>query len=436
MSTFKQCHVMAKPSSSVCNLDCTYCFYLEKENLYPERKSRWQMSDDTLEAYVKQYIAAHSDNESIEFSWQGGEPTLMGLDFFRKAVELQNKYKQHHRITNAFQTNGLLVDDEWCQFFKQHNFLIGISIDGPAHLHDHFRVTRAGKASHEKVMAAITKMKKHGVDFNTLTVLNSENVKYPEEVYDFLIGIGSTFLQFIPIVERTAKQETEEGLFLVSPEYQAEADVTEWSVPSLAYGEFLNRVFDRWVKKDVGRIFVNTFDSTLATWCNEPSGICVQSETCGHAFILESNGDMYNCDHFVYPEHKLGNIHSASIQDLNQTDKAVQFGMDKKDKLTLQCRRCPYRMQCHGGCPKHRFARSEAGQEGHSYFCAGYYAFFSHTGAKMKQMRDLLMRGRPASDIVYLDLQKKMVANTFTGGRNSPCPCGSGKKVKRCCQIV
>ncbi|MGR5063513.1 anaerobic sulfatase maturase [Photobacterium sp. DNB22_13_2] len=436
MSTFKQCHVMAKPSSSVCNLDCTYCFYLEKENLYPERKSRWQMSEETLEAYVKQYIDANSSSETIEFSWQGGEPTMMGLDFFRKAVELQQKYKLNHRITNAFQTNGLLIDDEWCQFFKQNNFLIGVSIDGPAHLHDHFRVTRAGKASHDKVMAAIAKMKKHGVEFNTLTVLNSENVKYPEEVYDFLVGIGSTFLQFIPIVEREAKQETEDGLFLVSPEYQAEADVTEWSVPSLAYGQFLNRVFDRWVKKDVGRIFVNTFDSTLATWCNEPSGICVQSETCGHAFILESNGDMYNCDHFVYPEHKLGNIHSDPIQDLNQTDKAVTFGMDKKDKLTLQCRRCPYRMQCHGGCPKHRFSRSEAGQEGHSYFCAGYYAFFAHSEAKMKQMRDLLMRGRPASDIIYLDLQKKMVANTFTGGRNSPCPCGSGKKVKRCCQIV
>ncbi|MGF1887599.1 anaerobic sulfatase maturase [Photobacterium profundum] len=433
MSTYKQSHVMAKPSSSVCNLDCTYCFYLEKENLYPERKSRWKMSDETLELYVKQYIDSH-DTENIEFSWQGGEPTLMGLDFFRKTVELQQKYKKHHRITNAFQTNGLLVDDEWCEFFKTHNFLIGVSIDGPARLHDHFRVTRAGKASHEKVMAAINKMKKHGVDFNTLTVLNSENVKYPDEVYDFLTGIGSTFLQFIPIVERSAKQVTEEGLYLVSPDYQEEADVTEWSVPSLAYGQFLNRVFDRWVKKDVGRIFVNTFDSTLATWCNQPSGICVQSETCGHAFILESNGDMYNCDHFVYPEHKLGNIHTDTIRDMNQLDVAVKFGQDKKDTLTLQCRRCEYRSACHGGCPKHRFARSKSGQPGHNYFCTGLEAFFKHTESKMKTMRDLLARGRPASDIIYLDLQQKLSTNTFSGGRNSPCPCGSGKKLKRCCQ--
>ena len=432
MTNYNRCHVMAKPSSSVCNLDCSYCFYLEKENLYPERKSRWKMSDETLETYVKQYIDAQ-DADEIEFSWQGGEPTLLGLDFFRKAVAFQQKYKKHHRISNAFQTNGLLLDDEWCEFFKQHNFLIGISIDGPAHLHDHFRVTRAGKPSHGKVMAAIEKMKKHGVDFNTLTVLNSENIKYPEEVYDFLVGIGSTFLQFIPIVERQAQQATDEGLYLISPDYEADAQVTPWSAPAQAYGEFLNRVFDRWVKKDVGRIFVNTFDATLATWCNEPAGTCVQSETCGHAFILESNGDMYNCDHFVYPEHRLGNIHSTTIREMNQLDKAVQFGKDKKDQLTLQCRRCEYRSACHGGCPKHRFARSDSGQPGHSYFCAGYKAFFEHTAPQMKTMRDLLMRGRPASDIIYLQLQQQMTAKQFSGGRNAPCPCGSGKKSKRCC---
>ena len=432
MTSANQCHVMAKPSSSVCNLDCTYCFYLEKEKLYPERKSQWKMSESTLELYVQQYIDAQ-DSEHIEFAWQGGEPTLLGIDFFRKAIEFQNKYKKHHRITNAFQTNGLLLNEEWCQFFKQHNFLIGISIDGPAHVHDHYRVSRSGKPSHAKVMDAIDLMKAHSVDFNTLTVVNNENAKYPEEIYDFLVGIGSSYLQFIPIVEREAQTESENGLYLISPEHSQEAKVTNWSVAPKAYGEFLNRIFDRWVKKDVGKIFVNTFDSTLATWCNEPSGICVQSETCGHAFILEANGDMYNCDHFVYPEHKLGNVHQYSIKEMNQTDRAHQFGQAKKDTLTSQCKQCEYRFACHGGCPKHRFATSQSGQPGHSYFCEGYQTFFKHTEKDMKAMRDLINRGRPASDIMYVYLQKQLASHQFTGGRNSPCHCGSGKKTKRCC---
>ncbi|WP_087018310.1 anaerobic sulfatase maturase [Thaumasiovibrio subtropicus] len=432
MSTFTQCHVMAKPSSAVCNLSCDYCFYLEKENLYPERKTRWKMSDETLELYVKQYIEAH-DTQEVEFAWQGGEPTLMGLDFFRQAVALQEKYKGTKTIRNAFQTNGLLIDDAWCEFFKQHQFLIGISIDGPAKFHDHYRVSRSGATSHEKVMAAISLMKKHGVEFNTLTVLNNENVQHPEEVYDFLVGIGSQFLQFIPIVERCAQEATEDGLYLISPEHDQTAKVTKWSVPAAAYGEFLNRVFDRWVQKDVGRIFVNTFDATLAAWCNEAPGICVQSETCGRAFALESNGDLYNCDHFVYPEHRLGNLHDTTIREMNQLEAATEFGMAKKTSLTKQCQSCEFRFACHGGCPKHRFNVASTGEPGHSYFCAGYKAFFAHTAAKMQQMRDLLQRGRPASDIIYLQLQQQMTATQFSVGRNSPCPCGSGKKYKRCC---
>ncbi|MGL6260930.1 anaerobic sulfatase maturase [Vibrio sp. WXL103] len=433
MSSYKHSHVMAKPSSSVCNLDCSYCFYLEKEHLYPERRSRWKMSEETLEQYVKSYIESH-DTQDIEFSWQGGEPTLMGLDFFRKAVELQQKHGQNKRIRNAFQTNGILLDDEWCQFLNQHDFLIGISIDGPAHLHDHNRVSRSGKPSHAKVMDAIAKLKKHNVDFNTLTVVSATNANHPEEVYDFLVSIGSTFLQFIPIVEREAAEKTEDGLYLISPDYEMEATVTDWSLPSAAYGDFLNRIFDRWVAKDVGRIYVNTFDATLATYCNENPGICVQAETCGHAFILESNGDMYNCDHYVYPEHRLGNIHDVSIREMNKMDMALKFGADKKDKLTQQCKSCRFLKQCNGGCPKHRFNTSRTGQPGHSYFCAGYKSFFKHTEAKMKQMRDLIFSGRPASDIIYLNLQQQMMSKQFTGGRNSPCPCGSGKKLKRCCQ--
>ncbi|MGF1758231.1 anaerobic sulfatase maturase [Photobacterium sagamiensis] len=431
-STHSQCHVMAKPSSSVCNLDCEYCFYLEKENLYPERKKNWRMSDETLEAYIKQNIDAQ-DNVDVDFSWQGGEPTLLGLEFFQKAIELQEKYKGSHRIHNAFQTNGILLNDEWCQFLKKHNFLIGISIDGPAELHDNYRVNRAGRPSHAKVMDSIALLKKHGVNFNTLTVVNAENVKHPEKVYDFLTGIGSTFLQFIPIVERKSTEVTKDGLQLVNPNFEYEANVTPWSAPSKQYGEFLNRIFDHWIKKDVGRIFVNIFDNTLATWCKEPANLCTFSETCGHAFVLEANGDLYNCDHFVYPEHLVGNIHESSIRELNQDDKAFTFGQDKKDKLTKQCVECEFRFACHGGCPKHRFITSKSGQPGHNYFCEGYESYFRHTERYMKMMRDLLISGRPASDVMMQLYQQQISVKKNSLGRNAPCPCGSGKKSKRCC---
>ena len=431
-STFSQCHVMAKPSSSVCNLDCEYCFYLEKEKLYPERKQNWRMTDETLEAYIKQTIEAN-DNNDVEFSWQGGEPTLLGLDFYKKAVELQEKHKKHHRIHNAFQTNAILLNDEWCEFFKKHNFLLGISIDGPAELHDNFRLNRAGRPSHAKVMESIALLKKHGVEFNTLTVVNSENVKHPEKVYDFLKSIGSTYLQFIPIVERKAAQTTKDGLQLIHPNYEYEASVTPWSAPSEEYGVFLNRIFDRWIKKDVGRIFVNIFDNTLSTWCKQPANLCTFSETCGHAFILEANGDLYNCDHFVYPEHLVGNIHKASIRDLNLSDKATTFGQDKKDKLTQQCVECEFRFACHGGCPKHRFITSKSGQPGHNYFCKGYEAYFRHTAPFMKMMRDLLISGRPASDVMMQLYQQEFSVRSVSVRRNEPCPCGSGKKSKRCC---
>ncbi|MGF1736440.1 anaerobic sulfatase maturase [Photobacterium satsumensis] len=426
------CHVMAKPSSSVCNIDCTYCFYLEKENLYPERKQNWKMSEETLELYIKQQIEAQ-DSDIVDFAWQGGEPTLMGINFFKKAVSLQKKYKEHRHINNAFQTNALLLNDEWCEFFKQEDFLIGVSIDGPSELHDTYRVNRSGRPTHDKVIEGIALLKKHKVEFNTLTVVNDQNAKQPEKVYDFLVGIGSKHLQFIPLVERQSAEVTADGLQLIDPDFDQLANVTPWSVSPKHYGNFLNRIFDHWVTKDVGHIYVNMFDTTLATWCDQPAGLCVFSPTCGHAFALESNGDLYNCDHYVYPEHLLGNIHSQSIRELNLSDKANSFGLNKRDKLTAQCQQCDFRFACHGGCPKHRFHTSKTGQPGHNYFCEGYEAYFKHTAPYMQMMRDLIMHGRPVSEIMlHLHHQRNQLQQQAIG-RNSPCPCGSGKKYKRCC---
>ncbi len=320
MQTPTSCHVMAKPTGSVCNIDCDYCFYLEKEKLYPERQNNWRMSDATLEAYIKQTIEAQKNNH-VQLTWQGGEPTLMGLTFFQKAVELSKRYAGNKTVEHSFQTNGLLLNDDWCRFFKQHNFLVGLSIDGPADLNDCYRKNRAGKPTHVKVMKAIELLKKHNVDFNTLTVVNRENVTYPDRVYQFLKDIGSTYIQFTPLVEREARVAKSDQLRLVLP-HEALADVTEWSVPARQYGEFLNAIFDQWVRKDIGRVYINMFDSTLSSWFGENPSICHFAQRCGHAFALEANGDLYNCDHYVYPEHLLGNIHDKSIEECNTSRQA------------------------------------------------------------------------------------------------------------------
>ncbi|WP_422128582.1 anaerobic sulfatase maturase [Vibrio hannami] len=435
MPVINSCRVMAKPSSSVCNLDCEYCFYLEKEHLYPERKDGWKMSDETLEAYIKQHIEAQHINE-VTFSWQGGEPTLLGLDFFERVIELQVKYAVGKTIKNAFQTNGILLNDAWCEFFKKHQFLVGLSVDGPQSLHDKYRVNRSGKPTHDRVHAALNLLKRHKVDFNTLTVINAENAKHPEIVYDYLVSNGVEYIQFIPLVEQKGNETTSDGLTLIHPNLNVDSYVTEWSVPSKQYGDFLNRVFDIWVKRDVGRVFVNMFDSTLSTWCGQGAGFCVLAPTCGHAFALESNGDLYNCDHYVYPEYLLGNIHDTSITEMNNSRQAIKFGQDKHDKLTSQCKKCDFRFACNGGCPKHRFIKSASGEPQHNYFCEGYEAFFKHSSEYMQIMRELINRGQAPSDIMYLIHQRKIQARTNSVGRNEPCPCGSGKKFKRCCASV
>ncbi|MGL6259016.1 anaerobic sulfatase maturase [Vibrio sp. WXL210] len=426
------CRVMAKPSSSVCNLDCEYCFYLEKEHLYPERKENWKMSIETLETYIRQQSEAQFNGE-VTFSWQGGEPTLMGLDYFRKAIEFQAKYAKDLTVHNAFQTNGILINDEWCEFFKQHNFLVGVSVDGPAHLHDKYRTNRAGKPTHDRVHRAMQLLKKHGVDFNTLTVVNAENAKYPEEVYEYLVKSGSNFLQFIPLVEQLGNEVTADGLTLIHPDLDMDYRVTEWSVPPKRYGDFLSRMFDLWVERDIGRVHVNMFESTLSAWCGEPTGLCVLSPTCGHNFALESSGDLYSCDHYVYPEFRLGNIHESSILQMNNSDKAITFGRDKHDKLTDQCKTCPFRPTCNGGCPKHRFITSASGEPRHNYLCEGYHAFFQHSAQRMQIMSGLVKQGRSPAELSLMLAQQKMQRQNHSAGRNDPCPCGSGKKYKKCC---
>lgn len=381
---------MAKPTGSTCNLDCTYCFYLEKHKMYPG-KSQQFMDDITLDNYIRQHIEAQP-GDLVEFAWQGGEPTLAGLDFYQRAHALQQKYANGKQIQNNLQTNGILLNDAWCQFFQQHQWLIGISIDGPAELHDTYRVNRSGKPSHQKVVAAIEQLKQHQVDFNLLVVLNDTNVKYPEKMYRYLTSLGTAHIQFIPLVEREATEVGADEVRLIGPDFTRQANVTSWSVSALEYGQFLARVFAIWVRQDIGRVYIQLFESTLATWCDHPALMCVFSETCGHAFALEANGDLYNCDHYVYPEHKLGNLNQEPLVAMNNSDKAVQFGLDKKANMSVDCQTCPHLKQCHGGCPKHRFMPASDGKLNHNYFCEGFKHFFGYSAPYMKTMKQLLMQ--------------------------------------------
>lgn len=430
------CHVMAKPSGSVCNIDCEYCFYLEKEKLYPDAKRNWRMDDEVLELYVKQYIEAQ-DVPSVNFAWQGGEPTLMGVDFFRRAVELQKEYANGKEVTNAFQTNGILLDDEWGEFLKEHDFLVGLSIDGPRELHDRYRVDKGQKPTFDRVVAGLEMLKKHEVEFNTLTVLQNHNADHPLEVYRFLKEIGSGFMQFIPIVERLAGDLTEDQLELVHPEYDGKAKVTRWSVGSAQYGRFLCSVFDEWVRNDVGEAFVQIFDVSLGSWLGQDASLCIFAETCGSALIIEHNGDLYSCDHFVYPEHNLGNVRDMSIRDMVASPEQRKFGQDKADTLPRFCHECDYKFACQGGCPKQRFEHTPQGEPGLNYLCKGYKMYFGHIAPYMEVMANLLRQRQPAAGVMewikQRDEARTAAAQTTDPGRNDPCPCGSGKKYKRCC---
>jgi uncharacterized protein len=392
-------HVMAKPTGPICNLDCKYCFYLEKENLYPGDHG-WTMSEEVLESYIRQYIQAQAA-PTITFAWQGGEPTLLGIDFFRKVVELERKYADGRRIDNAFQTNGVLINDAWAELFAENSFLVGLSIDGPRDLHNCYRVNKGGMPTFDSVMDGIGYLKKHAVEFNTLTVVNRKNSYHPLEVYRFLREAGSGYMQFIPIVERIAGAPSPEGLHLISPSWKSAAEVSDWSVEPLQFGKFLCAIFDDWMRRDVGRYFVQIFDVALESWYGMPQGLCVFRETCGSALAIEHNGDLYSCDHFVYPENKLGNIMEAPLESLVGSSQQRRFGLAKRNSLPRYCRECEVRFACNGECPKHRFLQTPDGELGLNYLCSGYKLFFNHINPHMEFMADELKNGRAPANVMF-----------------------------------
>jgi uncharacterized protein len=392
------------------------------------------MQESTLESFVRQHIDAHS-GPIVQFAWQGGEPTLCGLDFFKRVVELQEAHSADRtiQIENALQTNGVLVDDDWARFFADHKFLVGLSIDGPADLHDRYRRDRGDQPTFDAVMRALDRLKHHDVAFNTLTVVNRHTATRPLEVYQFLKDAGSRFMQFIPVVERLAHVPEEDGLALVSPDSAARAAVTPWSVDPADFGTFLCTIFDEWVRHDVGRYHVQQFDVALEAWVGQQSSVCVFRETCGGALALEHNGDVYSCDHYVYPDHRLGNLLTTPLAELVASPQQKAFGDAKRDRLPAECIECDVRFACHGECPKHRFVHSKDGSHDLYDLCAGYKRFFRHVDPPMKFMaRELSQRRAPANVMRWMAGEDHATA-IRAAGRNDPCPCGSGRKFKKCC---
>jgi uncharacterized protein len=371
---------MTKPVGPLCNLNCAYCFYLEKEKLFPENEN-FRMSDEVLETYIRKYIQSQHTPE-IQFAWQGGEPTLMGLDFYRKVAALQRTYAGGRRVHNAFQTNGTNLDDQWCAFFGREDFLVGLSLDGPEQIHNRYRVNKGGAGSHARVVNALELLKKHRVEFNTLTCVTRQSPDEAIEIYNFLKQKDVKFMQFIPIVER-------EG-----------GHVKPWSVTSEGFGTFLCRIYDEWIRQDVGRIFVNLFDTALSAWCGMEPSLCTFAKNCGNAVAMEHDGSVYSCDHYVYPSHHLGNIMERSLEEMVYSEEQLQFGRDKSATLPSCCRECDFLFACNGECPKHRFLTAADGEAGLNYLCAGYKTFFRHIDPSMRKMAALVQSGRPAADIM------------------------------------
>lgn len=392
----KPLYVMLKPAGAHCNLACKYCYYLEKNKLYPTAQ-RHLMSDEMLEQFTREYIEAQTMNQVL-FTWHGGEPLLRSIDFYRKALSLQQKYAGGRRIDNVIQTNGTLLTDEWCEFFAQNHWLVGISIDGPQPDHDHYRLTAAGKPSWKKVMQGIKLLKKHGVEWNAMAVVNTYNANHPLEFYRFFKENGCQFLQFTPIVERLTRHE--DGRTLASLADKNEIPLSEASVAPEQWGYFLCAIFDEWVRKDVGKIFVEIFDCTLANWMGISPGICAYSKECGHAGVMEHNGDVYSCDHFVFPEYKLGNIRDHSLIDMLYGEQQQEFSRLKHSSLPRQCKECDMEFSCHGECPKNRFMKDKYGDSGLNYLCPGYYHYYQHVAPYMDYMKQELMSQRPPSNIM------------------------------------
>ena len=392
----KPLYVMLKPAGAHCNLACKYCYYLEKNKLYPTAQ-RHLMSDEMLEQFTREYIEAQTMNQVL-FTWHGGEPLLRSIDFYRKALSLQQKYAGGRRIDNVIQTNGTLLTDEWCEFFAQNHWLVGISIDGPQPDHDHYRLTAAGKPSWKKVMQGVKLLKKHGVEWNAMAVVNAYNANHPLEFYRFFKENGCQFLQFTPIVERLTRHE--DGRTLASLADKDEISLSEASVAPEQWGYFLCAIFDEWIRKDVGKIFVEIFDCTLANWMGVSPGICAFSKECGHAGVMEHNGDVYSCDHFVFPEYKLGNIRDHSLIDMLYGEQQQEFSRLKHSSLPRQCRECDMEFACHGECPKNRFMKDKYGDSGLNYLCPGYYHYYQHVAPYMDYMKQELMSQRPPSNIM------------------------------------
>jgi uncharacterized protein len=426
-------HLMAKPSGSTCNIDCTYCFFLSKEALYPNEKSR--MSEATLETYIRQLLESHR-TPTVTVAWQGGEPTLMKLEFFKRSVEIVEKYRRPEQtVEHTFQTNGILLDDEWCAFFKEHNFLIGLSVDGPREIHDAYRLDRAKRGTFDKVMKGWRLLRQHGVDFNILCTVNVANEKHGRTVYRFFRDeMEAKWIQFIPIVERASPETIDIANQGWSEQpgrkrllYTQSGDlVTNRSVGGEQYGRFLVDIFEEWVRHDIGEVYVQIFDVTLEAYFGRHL-LCIHAPTCGDGPALEYNGDVYSCDHFVETRYKLGNIHETHLVQLVASAQQRKFGDDKRDTLTPQCQRCEVRHLCNGGCPKDRFALSSDGDTGQNYLCAGLYLFFTHTRAAMQAMAQLLQQGRAPSQVMAL-----VAASDAKGGPYEPCSCGSGRKFRFC----
>lgn len=418
MSTYapfaRPLYVMTKPVGSLCNLACKYCYYLEKSNIYagePARE-RFSMSDHTLEEFIRQYIEAQTQ-PNVLFTWHGGEPLMRPLSFYERVLKLQQQYARGHIIDNCLQTNGTMLTDEWCEFFRRNNWLIGISIDGPQEFHDEYRRARGNQPSFYKVMRGIELLKKHGVEWNAMGVVNDFNADYPLDVYHFYKDIGCQYIQFSPIIERILHHA--DGRHLASIAVGEQGKLADFSVSPEQYGRFCCAIFDEWVRQDVGRVFVQLFDSTLARWMGQEPGVCSMAETCGHAAVIEHNGDIYSCDHFVFPEYKLGNIHTDSITGMMYSRRQFEFGRAKRDSLPRQCRECEWLFACNGGCPKDRFSPHPNHPRGEgdanpiagerqagppNYLCTGYRQFFAHVAPYMDFMKQELMNQRPPANIM------------------------------------
>ena len=392
----KPLYVMLKPAGAHCNLACKYCYYLEKNNLY-QNSHRHLMSDEMLEQFTREYIEAQTMPQVL-FTWHGGEPLMRSIDFYKKALALQKKYAHGKQIDNVIQTNGTLLTDEWCEFFAKNHWLVGISIDGPQEYHDHYRVTPAGKPSWEKVMQGIQLLKKHRVEWNAMAVVNAYNAEHPLEFYHFFRDNGCQYLQFTPIVERLT--EHEDGRTLASLADDREIPLADASVTPQQWGNFLCTIFDDWVRHDVGKTFVEIFDCTLANWMGVLPGICAYSKECGHAGVMEHNGDVYSCDHFVFPEYKLGNIRELSLIDMLYGEKQQAFSRLKHTSLPRQCKECDMEFACHGECPKNRFEKDKYGEPGLNYLCQGYYQYYSHVAPYMDFMKRELLAQRPPANIM------------------------------------